>query len=203
MSSVNAQIETLKLILEKSLRPSELNHHPWTASLIVSDAILNGSVSKDKSPGHQLVMTIGKLFSETMPSTPPKRGKRLDTNWGEFGILASQYFAPLLFGVPSPVSLRDAWGRIDQSILLFVFGKPENSLSDADKDTYKLVGDEPGVAPNSTLSDWHRKGLQQLMNVIQARENYLSASLSKPAVISQDKRENSKKEALRISIESE
>ncbi|MBI3162990.1 MAG: DUF4012 domain-containing protein [Chloroflexi bacterium] len=186
MPSESVQIEALKLILEKSLRPGELDHHPWTASLIVSDAISNGSIPNDKSPGHQLVLAIANLFHEMRPSTPPKRGKRLDTSWGEFGLLASQYFAPLLFGSPNPVSLRDAWGRIDQSILLFVFNGSGGAVSEADKEAYRLVGNEPEVAPNSTLSDWHRKGLQHLMSAIQTRENYLSALLAQPSVISQE-----------------
>jgi hypothetical protein len=114
-----------------------------------------------------------------MPSTPPKRGKRLDTRWGEFGILAAQYFAPIQFGAPSPASLRDAWGRIDPSILFFVYGKSPDALTHAEKEAYRLVGDEPGVAPSSTLSDWHRKGLLRLAESIQAREKYLE----KPAPV--------------------
>ena len=186
MSSENSQLEILKHILENSLQPQELDSHPWTKNLVVLDAIANTPELQDKSCGQQLVIAIGILFAQMMPSTAPRHGKRLDTSWGEFGILAAQYFAPLQFGAPSPVSLRDAWGRIDQSILLFVFGKPEDTLSDAEKETYKLVGNELEVAPNSTLSDWHRKGLQRLMEMIQARENYLSKSMSKPAVILQD-----------------
>jgi len=184
--SENSQLETLKYILENSLQPAVLDSHPFTKSLIVSDAISISRELKDKNPGQQLVNAIAKLFTQMMPSTPPKRAKRLDTNWGEFGILAAQYFAPLLFGRPTPESLRDAWGRIDQGILLFVFEKPLDALSPAEIESYKLVGNELDVAPNSTLSDWHRKGLQRLADVIQARENYLSASLSRPAVISQN-----------------
>ena len=141
---------------------------------------------QEKSPGHRLVIAIGKIFPQMMPSTPPRHGKRLDTRWGEFGILASQYFAPLQFGIPVPASLREAWGRIDKSILLFAYGKPEQQISEDEMNAYKLVGDETEVAPNSTLSDWNRKGLQRLFEIILARENYLSQSLSIPPVISRD-----------------
>jgi len=186
MSPENSQLEMLKHILENSLQPQGLDSHSWAKSLVVLDAIANDPELQQKSSGHQLVLAIGKLFAQMMPSTTPRHGKRLDTSWGEFGILAAQYFAPLLFGLPSPVSLRDAWGRIDQSILLFVFAKPQDTLSDAEKESYKLVGDELEVAPNSTISDWHRKGLMRLTDVILAREIYLSKSLSKPVVISQN-----------------
>ena len=186
MPPENNQLETLKYILENSLHPEVLDSHPWTKSLIVLEAVTDNPELEGKSPGQQLIIAVGKLFPQMMPSTPPKRGKRLDNRWGEFGILAAQYFAPLQLGSPLPLSLRDAWGRIDQSILLFVFGKPEEMLSDAEKEAYKLVGDELEVAPNSTISDWHRKGLMRLADVIQARENFLSNSLSKPVVISQD-----------------
>ena len=186
MPPENNQLETLKYILENSLHPDVLDPHPWTKSLIVLEAVKDSPDLEGKSPGQQLIIIVGKLFIQMMPSTPPKRGKRLDNRWGEFGILAAQYFAPLQLGSPLPLSLREAWGRIDQSILLFVYGKPEDMLSNTEKEAYKLVGDELEVAPNSTISDWHRKGLMRLADVIQARENYLSNSLSKPVVISQN-----------------
>src|SRR3990172_3781746 len=156
MPPENNQLEILKHILENSLHPEVLDSHPWTKSLIVLEAVTNNLELEGKSPGQQLVMAVAKLFTQMMPSTPPKHGKRLDTRWGEFGILAAQYFAPLVFGSPRPESLRDAWGRIDQSIPLFVSGKSEDTLSAGEKETYKLIGNELGVAPNSTLSDWHR-----------------------------------------------
>ena len=159
----NNLLETLKYILENSLQSHKLDSHPWAASLIVLESSAN-EVQENNS-GQQLVNALGKLFTTMMPSTPPKHGKRLDTRWGEFGILAAQYFAPLQFGMPLPASLRDAWGRIDQSILWFVYGKADDSLTTVEKDTYKLVGDELDIASNSTLSDWHRKGLQRLTAV--------------------------------------
>jgi hypothetical protein len=178
------QLETLKIILENNLQPQRLDTHPWTKSLIVMQACADMPELLDKTPGQQLIIAIARLFAQMMPATAPRQGKRLDTHWGEFGILAAQYFAPLIFGAASPASLREAWGRIDQSILLFVYGKSEDALSKAEKETYKLVGDELEVTPNSTLSDWNRNGLQRLLEMILRRERYLSESLSKPAVIS-------------------
>lgn len=183
MPPVINPLETLKYILENSLQPEILDSHPWTKKLIVSEAATDNLSLESNGQGRQLVATVTKLFTQMMPSTPPKHGKRLDTRWGEFGILAAQYFVPITFGTPSPTSLRDAWGHIDQSILLFVYGKSGDSLSDAEKETYKLVGDELGVAPNSTISDWHRKGLQRLMEMIIARENYLSNAMINQALI--------------------
>lgn len=181
-------LETLKYILENSLQPQVLDAHPWGKSLIVLESVANLPDLQDKSTGQQLVTAIGKLFAEMMPGAAPRRGKRLDTRWAEFGILAAQYFAPLSFGSPTPASLREAWGRIDHSILLFVYGKFDDTLSKTEKESYKLVGDELEVAPNSTLSDWHRKGLQRLLETIVARERFLSDSMSKAAVISLEER---------------
>jgi len=183
MSFENNQTEALRYLLENSLQPQRLDSHPWTKSLIVLQATADTPELLKKSPGQRLVIALVKLFTEMMPSTPPRHGKRLDTRWGEFGILAAQYFVPILFGKPAPAALREAWGKIDQSILLFVYGKPGELLSEAEKEPYKLAGNELDVAPNSTLSDWHRKGLEQLMEMILKRENYLSGSLSKPPVI--------------------
>ena len=184
MSLGNNQIEALRTILENALHPNLLDSHPWTSSLIVRQAIVENPELQDKSPGQRLVLAISKVFTQMMPTTALRHGKRLDTRWGEFGILAAEYFAPLLFGEPTPASLREAWGHIDQSILLFVFGKPGQTLSDAEKEPYRLVGNEPEIAPNSTLSDWHRNGLECLFEMVLQRENYLSGTLSKPAVIS-------------------
>ena len=184
MSVGNSQLEALRNILENSLQPQVFDTHPWTRSLIVRQAIVEMPELQDKSPGQRLVLAISKVFTQMMPTSAPRHGKRLDTRWGEFGMLAAEYFAPLLFGEPTPASLREAWGHIDQSILLFVYGKPGQALSQEEIDLYKLVGNEPEIAPNSTLSDWHRNGLECLFEMILRRESYLSGTLSKPAVIS-------------------
>ena len=173
MINVSPQsVESLKYILENSLRSECLDSHPWISSSIMQE------IDVDGNPGQRLVLAISKLFTQMMPSTPVKRGKRLDSRWAEFGILAALYFAPLQFGAPSPASLRDAWGRIDQSILYFVYGKRRDELSDAEVEAYKLVGDELEVASISTLSDWHRKGLQRLAGLLEARESYLAEGTS-------------------------
>jgi hypothetical protein len=184
MPSENKSLEALKFILENSQHPERLDSHPWAHSLLAGQA---GNASD--SPGTRLVSAITSLFIESMPSAPPRQGKRLDTRWGEFGLLAAQYFVPILHGAPVPASLRDAWGRIDAAILLFVFGKPEENLSPDERDSYALVARERDVAPHSTLSDWHRKGLQRLLDAILAREAYLSQTLSQPAGIFVDGRE--------------
>ena len=158
MSLDGNQLETLKGILENRLQPQRLDAHPWTKSLIVLASSKDTAGLQDRGPGQQLVIAIEKIFVQMMPRTAPRHGKRLDTRWGEFGIVAAQYFAPLSLGAPVPATLREAWGHIDQSILYFAYGKSENSLSTEEKERYKLVGDELEVAANSTLSDWHRKG---------------------------------------------
>ncbi|MGE5776097.1 MAG: DUF4012 domain-containing protein, partial [Chloroflexota bacterium] len=165
-------IESLKYILENSLHPECLDSHPWISSPIVQE------IDMDGGSGHRLVLAVSTSFARMMPSTPVKRGKRLDSRWAEFGILAALYFAPAQFGTPSPASLRDAWGRIDQSILYFVYGKKRDELSDAEVEAYRLVGDEPEVASISTLSDWHHKGLQRLACLLEARDNYLAQAVS-------------------------
>ncbi len=177
-------LETLRTILEKSLQPRLLDSHPWTKSLFVLQACADAPGLAKLGPGQQLSLAIAKLFIQMMPASPPRRSKRLDTRWGEFGILAAQYFAPLIYGEPVPSSLREAWGHIDQSILFFVYGKPREALSETEKEPYKLVGNELDVAPNSTLNDWRRKGLERLIDVILRRESYLSGTMSEPDVIS-------------------
>jgi hypothetical protein len=184
-SNIN-NLEILKSILENNHQPQLLDTHPWTRSLMVMHASMDMPDLLKKSPGQRLVLVIANLFTKMMPANPPRRGKRLDTRWGEFGILAAQYFAPLIYGEPVPASLREAWGHIDQSILLFVYGKPGEALSETEKEPYRLVGNELSIAPNSTLSDWHRKGLERLIGIILRRESYLSGTMIMPAIISQD-----------------
>lgn len=161
-------------ILEQLRSPEQLDDHPWAAKRFVREAVSTHPVLMNKSAGFQLAFAVGELFRKMLPGVAPKRGKRLDTQWGAFGILAANYFAPFLFGEPYPVSLRDAWGKIDEAILTFRFGKDGLlTLSEEDINRYKLVGDELEVAPLSTLSDWQRKGVELLAEAIAAREAHL------------------------------
>ncbi|MCK7500508.1 MAG: hypothetical protein MZW92_67395 [Comamonadaceae bacterium] len=117
------------------------------------------------------------------PPTPPRRGKRLDPRWGEFGLLAALYFSPFNHGTPFPSSLLDAWKRIDTAILYHVYGKPAESLTGSEIQRYQLVGAEIEYGSASTLSDWHKKGLQRLADILVNRERYLSVSSSKPSIL--------------------
>ncbi len=157
----------LREILENIQSPSRLDSHPWVSARFVQESGFQGG------PGERLVRAVLGIFRETKPGLPPRRGLRLDTRWAEFGLLAAQYFAPVEYGIVAPASLRNAWSQIDQTILLFVYGR-EDGLTGDQIEKYKLIGDEIEVAPDSTLSDWHRKGIARLAKVIQAREQYLS-----------------------------
>lgn len=165
--------DSLKIVLEQLHTFDALDAHAWASAAFVQDAVRQMPDLQNARPGKQLAFAVESVFAHTMPGVAPRHGKRLDTSWGEFGILAAQYFAPLKFGASAPGSLREAWGRIDRSILLYVFGRAEDSLTPGQIQSYKLVGDEPDVTPASTLSDWHRKGIQRLAGAIQARESFL------------------------------
>lgn len=169
----------MRSILENLHTPDVLNAHPWVSRPFVQDAVANDPALRAAAPGRQLVVAVGRVFEKTMPAMPPRRGKRLDTKWGEFGLLAAQYFAPLKFGSEIPNSLRDAWGRIDQSILLYVFGRVEALLEEQSL-LYKLVGDELDAASTSTLSDWHTKGIKKLVTALERQDHYLAGRPSSP-----------------------
>lgn len=155
----------LKTVLENLGQTEKLNAHPWVNSRMVIEAGNRNPGLNELTPGERLVQTLSGIFRLMMPNTSPKRGLRLDTHWGEFGILASQYFAPLEFNLPFPASLREAWQNIDQAILLFVFNNNKD-ITEEDRIRYQLIGNEPEIAPNSTISDWHRKGIEQFSNFI-------------------------------------
>ncbi len=174
---------TLKQILRQVRNPQALDDHPWTRSLIVQENHFDATSSGQAGPGQQLIDAIARLFPRLQPSAPPRRGKRLDSRWGEFGLLAALYFTPFNHGTTYPSSFTDAWGRIDPAILYFVFGKPGEELSDGDIKKYQLVGVDPVYAPASTLSDWHRKGIQRFTEIILDRERFLSRSHGKPSAI--------------------
>lgn len=181
MITKTTDIEVLKDLLENLHNPEALDTHPWVSRAFVKDAVARNSALQKFRPGKQLIGALCELFAETVPGVPPRRGKRLDNHWGEFGILAAQFFVPIRFGNPAPASLRDAWGGIDKAILLFVFGNNGNRPTPEAIQMYKLVGNESDIAPISTLSDWHRKGLQRLLEAIETREQYLE-TLAQPAV---------------------
>ncbi len=175
--------EELKTILDNIRTPELLNDHPWTGSLVVRQGVQGDELLSHMAPGYQLISVLSTLFRQLMPSTPPKRGKRLDTRWCQFGILAAEYFAPFLFGAPYPTSLRDAWGRIDQAIPFFVFGKSDDDLPEEQTAQYRLFDGDLEPAPVSTLSDWHTKGLQRLADLFLDHEKLISQKLSQSSPV--------------------
>ncbi len=153
--------ELLKIVLANLQQPGILDDHPWSLSMKRA-----GKVGANlQTPGMHLVEVVTNVFRKMIPTSPQKAGKRLDTRWGTFGILAAQYFAPSLLGRPFPTSLREAWESIDPSILYFVYNRTEG-LSEDELARYRFTGNEFEAAPNSTLSDWHRKGIEQLAEMV-------------------------------------
>ena len=109
--------ENLKTILKNIRTPQLLDDHPWTHALIVRQSQVSGPQPLGASPGQQLVAAMAELFSSMQPPAPPRRGKRLDSRWGEFGLLAALYFTPFNHGTPYPSTFMEAWERIDPAIL--------------------------------------------------------------------------------------
>ena len=175
--------ETLKQILRHVRQPDELNDHPWTQSLFVRQVIANTPQLAQVSPGQQLIAALASLFPELQPAAPPRCGKRLDPRWGEFGLLAALYFTPFNHGTSYPTSLLDAWGRIDPAILYFVYGKSVGNLGEEQIQRYQLVGSDLEYGSPSTLSDWHRKGLQRFAEIILNRERFLARTSLNPSII--------------------
>lgn len=165
--------ELLKEILAHLRKPDLLNDHAWAISAAQYHQ------NTEKSAGEQLVQLVNDTFRKMMPLNPPRKGKRLDTRWGVFGILAAQYFAPLLRGEPFPSSLREAWDSLDDSILFFVYGGVDRH-NEAELSLYRFAGNEPEPAANSTLSDWHRKGIEQLAEMVDVEQKRMNTS-PKPA----------------------
>ncbi len=159
MAESNQSVEYLKTIVENLRDPQVLDSHPWAESRLADDP-----AHASQTAGRRLIAAVTRLFREMKPPMPPRRGKRLDTRWGEFGLLAAYYFTPIVFGVQKPASLREAWQSIDRAILLFVFGRED--VSEEERAQYRLVGNEPVIASDSTISDWHRKGLQRFAELI-------------------------------------
>ncbi len=154
--------ELLKMVLASLQEPGLLDDHPWALSVKSSGR----SAEKSQTQGMRLVDVVTGIFRKMIPPGPPKSGKRLDTRWGSFGILAAQYFAPYLMGKPFPTSLREAWESIDPSILYFVYNRT-GGVSEGELARYRFAGNEIEPAPNSTLSDWHRRGIEQLAQMVE------------------------------------
>ena len=113
MTESDETIDNLKVILENLRNPQALDSHPWGANKLAEDETSTKGYS-----GQGLASGITRLFQEMKPSMPPRKGKRLDTRWGEFGLLAAYYFAPAVFGAKRPSSLREAWRSIDKALSL-------------------------------------------------------------------------------------
>jgi len=168
--------ETVKQVLRDLNRPGRLDEHPWTRALFVREALSKEGALAEQPPGQRLLVALAGLIPLMRPAAPPRDGVRLDSRWGEFGLLAALYYAPLLHGRPVPTSLRDAWARIDASIQLCLSASPPGDMPGVDPGSFRLVADEPEVAPVSTISDWHRKGLERLTDIVLTRERFLASS---------------------------
>ncbi len=179
----NDYFESLKSILKNIRNPELLDDHPWTHSLFAGEAASRHTHPVETSPGQLLVYALADIFATMQPAVPPRRGKRLDPRWGEFGLLAAFYFTPFNHGTPYPATLMEAWGYIDPAILYFVFGKQSQELEQGDIDRYQLVGSDLEFGAASTLSDWHRKGVERLADIILNRERYLARTLPAHSVI--------------------
>jgi hypothetical protein len=190
MKESTAPFETLKQILRHARQPDLLNDHPWTQSLIVQEALANDPRLAQASPGQQLIGALAGLFKQLQPANPPRAGKRLDPRWGEFGLLAALYFAPFNHGTSFPTSLMEAWCRIDPAILHFVYGKPAEALCAEEIRRYELVGADVAYGAASTLSDWHRKGLQRFAEFILNRERFLARNAAQISSLSEDPQTN-------------
>lgn len=172
MSDLKKNVSLLKNVLENMDHPEKLNKHPWANTPMVCEEFHKNPNWKALSPGDRLVRTIVNLFVKMMPDNEPRNGLRLDNQWGEFGIIAAQYFAPFLFDYPHPSTLREAWQQIDKAILLFA-RKYQHEVKEEDVGQYILIGNEPEVAPNSTISDWHRKGIEKFAQFLDEYEQHL------------------------------
>ena len=168
MTESDETIDNLKVILESLRDPQALDSHPWAANKLAEDETSTKGYS-----GQGLASGITRLFEEMKPSMPPRKGKRLDTRWGEFGLLAAYYFAPAVFGAKRPSSLREAWRSIDKAILLFVFG--HENVSEEERTQYRLIGGESEIAPYSTISYWHRKGVERFAELVMQEQKRLES----------------------------
>lgn len=166
-------INELKQILNNIKTPDNLNDHPWVKKNFVEAELANNLDLIRKSSGYQLVAAISRVFLQMLPSTEPKTGKRIDSRWAQFGILAAQYFAPVVYGAVFPTSLRDACGRIDEAIGSFVFKKPGVELTEEELSDYQIIGDEAELIPVSTLSDWNATAIIKFCEIIDSHEQFL------------------------------
>lgn len=179
--TIDAILQDLKLVLSKTSTPSELNDHAWTESLFVKQWRDENPELAAQPRGYQLLAALGELFSRFVPESPPRRGKRIDPRWSQFGLLAAMYFAPITFGIKKADSLPAALKRIDNAIALYVYSKPITELQEGELEPYRLVSNEFADIPPSTLSGWHNKGLEKFAQFVLAREQYLSQELLEPS----------------------
>jgi hypothetical protein len=171
--------ETTKYILENLHDPERLKNHPWVMSAFTKEYLSIHPEARELSPGRQLAAAFANLFAESMPASPPRQGKRLDSRWGEYGLLAAQYIVPFLNVTAKPRSLKESWTQIDQAIAALA-ARQHNLDEETITREYKLIGNEPEAA-NSTLSDWNRKGIEHFAEFIELREKHIEAEVVKKA----------------------
>lgn len=173
-------VELLKVVLEHLDSPERLEDHPWAHSRMVQEQCALRPALQERPAGRRLAETVVQIFRDSLPPAPPRQGKRLDTRWAQFGLLAARYFAPFAYNLPYPSSLREAWHGMDAAILAFTFDARQD-VEETERARYRLVVNEPEPAPESTLSDWHRNGIERLAASIERREANLQNLPAAPA----------------------
>ena len=182
MNPKQENLNVIKIILGSIANPDELDDHPWIKSLVVQEMYKTYPEMRDKAPGYILLFSFYVLFCEMMPNSPPVRGKRNHTKWRQFGILAAKYFMPLIYGSVSPNSLEDAWLKINESIQFLISNQNNGYFNSQDSD-FNFIDNSDGIPPASTLSTWHIRGLESLINIFLDREKYLSNQTGNPSVV--------------------
>ncbi len=176
-------VETLEYILQRCLKPQELDSHPWTNSLLAREAEKASPELAKKSPGQRLVIAVADVFLRMTPDFTPRKGARMDVDWGGFAALAAQYFSPLLFGTPVPASPREAYAALDESVLRFVFGGADvEKISQSEKRAYRVTIPAE-TDKESAFQEQLQNGLKQLASELALREKRLAAQRGETPVI--------------------
>ena len=181
MQNTQAVSKTLKEILEHIRAPEDLDAHPWTRSLIVREVADQASGFVGFEPGTTACPDDWKALRHHAAQQAPEARFTIGYALGRVWLAGCPVFCAAHLWVTLPGHAARSWDRIDEALLRYAYDGASGELSAEQIARYKLVGDELGAA--STISDWHRKGIDRLAETILAREQFLAATSSQASSI--------------------
>ena len=177
---IHAETEALRAILENIHHPEMLDSHPWVSRLFVKEAVARRPELGQAKPGCTTGRRAGGFLCENHPIQPAAARQTSRHALGRIRSAGRPIFCATAIWHAHPHFPARRLGAHGSCHPALRFRARRGFTLASEIAAYKLVGDELEVAPTSTLSDWHTKGMQKLAEALSAHEQFLTQEQPRP-----------------------